>query len=191
MAAIVRHDKYEEVWLTEESGALFESYCKSQPRIIASLAADRKLDIANSFDGDAEEAAELTRWIEGQIHPRERPLVTQTLSGTAIKSIGKLAPCIEPLGIRECNGVSAEELVRAIAAPGRHHLGQCYISVDPRSFGTVGYLVGWSSQSRVAAFVQEFHEGREYPDATTFGGFLERRIGALTTLDFLVPLNNS
>jgi hypothetical protein len=176
-----------EICLTAESGELFRQYCESQRGIIEGLAKEEPLTIATAFKGNVDEAQKLARWIEEQVRPKERPLLTHTLSAAGIKGIEGLIAEIQPMPVIPYEGVTDAELLVSLRPPTKHHLGQCYISLDPDSFGAVGYLVGYSTRTGDAAFVQE----SESTKATTFGGFLQRRTGIVTKLDSLITLSNS
>jgi hypothetical protein len=66
-------------------------------------------------------------------------------------------------------------------------VGKLHIAVGGEAFGLVGYIVGCSPESRLAAFVQK----DENPRFSNFGGFLKGRRGIITSLDYLVPIEAS
>jgi hypothetical protein len=59
-----------------------------------------------------------------------------------------------------------------------------YVSLDPESFGQIGFVVGYCDMNRQAAFVQT----KELRGACRFGDLLARPVGVIVTMDWLVPL---
>jgi hypothetical protein len=59
-----------------------------------------------------------------------------------------------------------------------------YISLDESCYGSVGFVVGFSSESGLACFVQS----EERSDFSDFGGLLDHKNGMVTTIDSLIRL---
>jgi hypothetical protein len=181
MAHITNDGIHDQISLTQESGRLLQSYCRSQTGIVRTLEQQGRLTIENAFPGNPDAVVPLKRWIDDQVKPNERPVTTDTLSSAAIKEIGRLAQTNTPVRDKQRGRVRESGLVRSMQPPEQYFLGQCYLCVDRQSPG-VGILVGYSTHTRRAAVVQT----QPSVSTTTFGGFLDDPIGIITTLDSLV-----
>jgi hypothetical protein len=162
-------------------------YIQQVPAILQLADAPKEsITLESLFDGDAAHAREVRNWL-GKAIQHERPLVTKSHSPQQIANIEqKLAGAAPPT--REIlRNVSLDRIVREITrvpTQAEVDFARPYISVGCDAFGEIGFIVGYSEMSKVAAFVQS----KENPRFVTFGGMLNKRVGIITTLDYLVKV---
>jgi hypothetical protein len=179
--------RHEVTRVTNRAARIFTEYCARARPIVRAVENRQDLQMLDAFNGGEEQAHEFRKWIAQEVAMNERPNVEQTLAEESIRAIARVVNEIEPEAVVEYDRVPEKELIRKIARvpfTGEVRWERPYISIDMGSFGAVGFIVGYSKESRTAAFVQQTESER----FTTFGGFLARPVGIVTTLDCLCPL---
>jgi hypothetical protein len=127
----------------------------------------------------------LVQWVLDRIEPWELGYMTETFSGDVFGLVEELAQKIDVLGSTQMP-VKREEILRPaqrISPSFPFDMGRAYISLDPASFGAVGFVVGFNSKTRHVAFIQ----GTRGPRCCRFGGFLREEVGSIIMADWLVP----
>jgi hypothetical protein len=138
------------------------------------------------FDGNTAHAREVRNWL-GKAVQHERPLVTRSHSPKQIANIEQELARAAPATREILRNVSSDRIVRKMTRVPTHaevEFASPYISVGCDAFGEIGFIVGYSEITKVAAFVQT----KENPRFVTFGGMLNKRVGIITTLDHLVKV---
>jgi hypothetical protein len=178
---------YEQQFLSEETGQALCRYLKEVPNVIRlALGPKDRFSIDNMFGGDLNKAHSLHNWIVKTVQ-FERPFVTWSLSRSQIERIERELMRAAPAGKEILHGVKADRILRGMTKAGsplNPDVTVPYISVGGDAFGEMGFIVGYSDISKTVAFVQS----KEESSFKKFGGILSRRIGIVTTLDYLVKI---
>jgi hypothetical protein len=140
------------------------------------------------FERGEEEGEEMIKWVQESVSRWERPLMTECLPGDVFPVVETLVSRIESMGFTE-RIVRREEILtpakRFRCSTLQFDMGKPYVSLDPASYGRIGFLVGYCRANGHAAFVQK----KEFPGSCGFGGFLTHPVGVLTIIDWLVPFS--
>jgi 5'-3' exoribonuclease 2 len=181
---------YEEQHVSKETAEAVRQYVARVPNIEWLAQGPREgYTLQAMFNGDIAKAREFQRWIMKTVQT-ERPFVTWSLSRAQIRTIEDELKGIPPARNENLRGVRPERILREsekVASPAKPDVTVPYVSTGADAFGEIGFIVGYSEITKVAAFVQP----KESPKFSNFGGILERRIGILTTLDYLMKVESA